>query len=237
MTQFPPFEKWYVFRGGGIGWDISTNEVFDMELNYNRVHLCGQAADAPTLSHVNHGCAFYRFTLSVLRLSGQADKLPVIVPKTLLDTVPVTEGATVTVIGQLRSFNNKSGQGSRLVISVFAHQLAPGGESPFNQIQLSGVLCKTPVLRRTPLGREICDIILAVNRRYGRADYLPCIAWGAVAAQAADMHTGQRLTLEGRVQSRTYTKNEGGVLTERTAYEVSIMRPAEVEEFLVHIPR
>ena len=106
-----------------------------MELNYNRVHLCGQAADIPTLSHVNHGCAFYRFTLSVLRLSGQADKLPVIVPKTLLDAVPVTEGVTVTVIGQLRSFNNKSGQGSRLVISVFAHQLTPGGESPFNQIQ------------------------------------------------------------------------------------------------------
>ena len=188
-----------------------------MELNYNRVHLCGQAADIPTLSHVNHGCAFYRFTLSVLRLSGQADKLPVIVPKTLLDAVPVTEGVTVTVIGQLRSFNNKSGQGSRLVISVFAHQLTPGGESPFNQIQLSGVLCKTPVLRRTPLGREICDIILAVNRRYGRADYL--------------------LTVEGRVQSRAYTKNQDGVLTERTAYEVSIMRPAEIEEFLIHIPR
>jgi len=123
------------------------------------------------------------------------------------------------------------------VISVFAHQLALGGESPFNQIQLSGILCRTPTLRRTPLGREICDIILAVNRRYGRADYLPCIAWGAVAAQAADMRTGQRLTVEGRVQSRVYTKNDNGVLTDRTAYEVSIMRPAEIEEFLVHIPR
>ncbi len=92
------------------------------------------------------------------------------------------------------------------------------------------MLCKTPVLRRTPLGREICDIILAVNRRYGRADYLPCIAWGAVA-QTADMRTGQRLTVEGRVQSRIYTKNDDGVLTDRTAYEVSIMRPAEEEEF------
>ena len=203
-----------------------------MELNYNRVHLCGQAADTPVLSHINHGCAFYRFTLSVLRLSGQADKLPVIVPKALLDAVPVAAGDTVTVIGQLRSFNNKSGQGSRLVISVFAHQLTPGGESPFNQIQLSGVLCKTPVPRRTPLGREICDMILAVNRRYGRADYLPCIAWGAVAQQAACLHTGQRFTAEGRVQSRVYTKNENGVLTDRTAYEVSVMRPAEVEEFL-----
>lgn len=101
-----------------------------MELNYNRVHLCGQAADIPTLSHVNHGCAFYRFTLAVMRLSGQADRLPVIVPQTLLHTVPVAAGATVTVIGQLRSFNNKSGQGSRLVISVFAHQLTLGRREP-----------------------------------------------------------------------------------------------------------
>ena len=208
-----------------------------MELNFNRVHLCGQADGAPTLSHVNHGCAFYRFPLAVLRLSGQADKLQVIVSQAQLEAVPVQAGDTVTVLGQLRSFNNKSGQGSRLVISVFAQQLLSGGEAPFNQIQLSGVLCKQPVLRRTPLGREICDIILAVNRRYGRADYLPCIAWGAVAAQTAEMHTGQRLTAEGRVQSRTYTKNEGGMATERTAYEVSIMRPADIEEFLVHSPR
>lgn len=208
-----------------------------MELNYNRVELRGVAEDAPVLSHVNHGCAFYRFTLSVLRLSGQADKLPVIVPRPLLLLTPVSPGDGVHITGQLRSFNNKSGQGSRLVISVFAHQLTLGGESPFNQIQLSGILCRTPTLRRTPLGREICDIILAVNRRYGRADYLPCIAWGAVAAQAADMRTGQRLTVEGRVQSRVYTKNDNGVLTDRTAYEVSIMRPAEIEEFLVHIPR
>ena len=112
------------------------------------------------------------------------------------------------------------------MISVFAHVLEPGGETPFNLIQLSGILCKPPVLRRTPLGRDICDIILAVNRRYGRADYLPCIAWGAVAQQAAAMNTGDRLTIEGRVQSRTYTKTEDGVSTERVAYEVSVMRPA-----------
>ena len=208
-----------------------------MEHNANQITLRGNLSAPPTFSHENHGKQFYRFFLEVPRLSRVADKLPVIVPKALLDAVPVAAGDTVTVIGQLRSFNNKSGQGSRLVISVFARQLTPGGASPFNQIQLSGVLCKTPVPRRTPLGREICDIILAVNRRCGRADYLPCIAWGAVATQTADMHTGQRLTVEGRVQSRVYTKNENGVLTERTAYEVSIMRPAEIEEFLIHIPR
>ena len=123
------------------------------------------------------------------------------------------------------------------MLTVYARSLQPGLGEPVNRILLAGTLCKPPIYRRTPLGREICDIILAVNRRYGRADYLPCIAWGAVAAQAADMRTGQRLTVEGRVQSRVYTKNDNGVLTDRTAYEVSIMRPAEIEEFLIHIPR
>ena len=188
-----------------------------MELNYNRVELRGTVDDVPALSHVNHGCAFYRFTLSVLRLSGQADKLPVIVPKSLLLLTPLTPGDTVHITGQLRSFNNKSGLGSRLVISVFAQTLTPDGGQP--------------LLRRTPLGREICDMILAVNRRYGRADYLPCIAWGAVAQQTALLHTGQRLTVEGRVQSRIYSKTEDGVTSDRTAYEVSVMRPAEREEF------
>ena len=179
-----------------------------MELNYNRVELCGTVLEAPVLSHVNHGCAFCRFPLSVLRLSGQPDKLQVIAPQPLLDALPVSPGDTVTVTGQLRSFNNKSGQGSRLVISVFAQTLTVGGAGPLNRIQLSGILCKQPVLRRTPLGREICDMILAVNRRYGRADYLPCIAWGAVAQQAACLHTGQRFTAEGRVQSGLYEKRK-----------------------------
>lgn len=202
-----------------------------MELNYNRVELCGTVLEAPVLSHVNHGCAFYRFPLSVLRLSGQPDKLQIIAPQSLLASLPVSPGDTVAVTGQLRSFNNKSGQGSRLVLSVFAQSMTPGGTAPLNRIQLSGILCKQPVLRRTPLGREICDMILAVNRRYGRADYLPCIAWGAVAQQVSLLHTGARLTAEGRVQSRVYSKTENGVTTDRTAYEVSIMRPADRTEF------
>ncbi len=107
--------------------------------------------------------------------------------------------------------------------------MTPGGTAPLNRIQLSGILCKQPVLRRTPLGREICDMILAVNRRYGRADYLPCIAWGAVAQQAACLHTGQRFTAEGPGTEPGLYENENGVLTDRTAYEVSIMRPAEVD--------
>lgn len=202
-----------------------------METNFNRVQLCGTVEDAPVFSHSNHAQTFYKLTLAVARLSGLEDHLAVIVPQQLA-ALPLEEGDTVTVRGSLRSFNNKSGEGSRLVISVFAREVERGGDAPLNMIQLSGVLCKPPVLRRTPLGREICDILLAVNRRYGRADYLPCIAWGAVAQQAAEMTTGERLTVEGRVQSRTYAKVLDGVTTQRTAYEVSIMRPADIEEFL-----
>lgn len=204
-----------------------------MEQNFNRVTLCGTVAEAPVLSHVNHDVPFYRFTLDVERLSGQVDRLHVIASAQQLEAVPLAEGDTVSLTGQLRSFNNKSGEGSRLVISVFARTLEKGGDTPVNIIQLSGILCKTPTARSTPLGREICDITLAVNRRYGRADYLPCIAWGAVAQEVSHLRVGARLTVEGRVQSREYTKTTPTGVIRRTAYEVSIMRPAEVEEFLL----
>ena len=180
-----------------------------MDNNFNRVQLCGTVDSAPALSHVNHGVSFYKFTLAVERLSGLADKLTVIAAQPLLESAAIREGDTVTVRGQLRSFNNKSGQGSRLVISVFAHALEKGGDTPFNLIQLSGILCKPPVLRRTPLGREICDIMLAVNRPYRRADYLPCILWGRCAQEAASYPVGTELLLTGRLQSRNYTKNKG----------------------------
>lgn len=206
-----------------------------MDNNFNRVRLCGRAAGEPALSHINHGEHFYRFPLSVERLSGQEDLLPVILPRRLLEEHPVHTGDTLTLTGQLRSFNNRSGQGPRLVISVFVRELTPGGVAPFNQIQLSGVLCKAPSLRRTPLGREICDLILAVNRRYGRADYLPCIAWGSLAHRCGGMEVGDQLRLTGRLQSRTYTKVSGDRSEERVAFEVSIMSlaaevPTEKEE-------
>ena len=194
-----------------------------MDNNFNRVRLCGRAAGEPELSHINHGESFYRFPLSVERLSGQEDRLPVILPRPLLEAHPVHTGDVLTLTGQLRSFNNRSGQGPRLVISVFVRELIPGGAAPFNQIQLSGILCKTPTLRRTPLGREICDLILAVNRRYGRADYLPCIAWGSLAHRCGAMAVGDPLRLAGRLQSRDYTKEVDGQLQARTAFEVSVM--------------
>lgn len=202
-----------------------------MNDHWNQVTLRGQAASAPALSHVNHNVPFYKFTLNVPRLSGQVDALPVIVSRGQLTGVPFRVGDTLALTGQLRSFNNRSGSGPRLVLSVFAFTLSRSRGEPVNVIRLSGILCKPPILRHTPLGREICDVILAVNRRYGRSDYLPAIAWGNLAQQVADMRTGEKLTAEGRVQSRAYTKAGPGGPEERTAYEVSIMRPAAVEEW------
>lgn len=193
----------------------------------NCVELCGTVAETPMLSHENHGERFYRFALRVERLSGQADLPVVLASGKLLSLCPVERGMPLRVSGQLRSFNNKSGIGSRLVITVFARTLEQGDDMPCNCIRLSGALCKTPVLRRTPLGRSICDMVLAVNRRYGRADYLPCIAWGQTAAQVAAMGVGEWLALEGRVQSRTYLKQLPHGAEERTAYEVSVMRLTE----------
>lgn len=201
-----------------------------MEDARNLVQLRGEAVQEPALSHENHGQRFYRFLLSVQRLSGQADILPVIATgEQLTGLMPLT-GRRLAVEGQLRSFNNKSGQGSRLVISVLARSLAPTCQEDRNDILLRGVICKPPVLRRTPLGRCISDMMLAVNRRYGRSDYLPCIAWGQVAMITGRMAVGDTLALEGRVQSRIYTKVLGGCAQERTAYEVSVMHLLEPEE-------
>lgn len=204
-----------------------------METTKNFVQLCGTAAGEPTPSHENHGQQFCRFPFAVRRLSGQTDTLWVIATMDQLRQLLPLTGRRLAVDGQLRSFNNKSGSGSRLVISVFAQLLVPAGEEDEdrNHIALRGVICKPPVLRRTPLGRCISDMMLAVNRRYGRADYLPCIAWGQVAMITGNMSVGEALSLEGRVQSRAYTKVVEGCAQERTAYEVSIMHLVEDECF------
>ena len=205
-------------------------KVHMMDDTRNMVQLRGTAVSEPVLSHENHGQRFYRFPFAVQRLSGQFDTLQVIAPAEQLEGLPPLEGERLEIRGQLRSFNNKSGQGSRLVISVFAHELEPSEGEDLNNIVLRGVICKPPVLRRTPLGRCISDMMLAVNRRYGRADYLPCIAWGQVAMLTGRMPVGTPLALEGRVQSRIYTKVIDGVPTERTAFEVSVMHLLENEE-------
>ena len=194
----------------------------------NEVLLEGTALEAPVLSHENHGTRFYRFPLEVPRLSGTPDTLPVLLPEPLLDSVQ-TE-APLRVQGQLRSFNNRSGVGNRLVLTVYAQAIQPGTGEPCNRILLSGALCKPPIFRRTPLGRSICDLMLAVSRRYGRADYLPVIAWGQLAVRAARLQVGDPLSLEGRVQSRAYRKVlEDGSIQGRVAYEVSAMHLLEPE--------
>lgn len=191
----------------------------------NEVTLVGVALAAPDYSHTNHGERFCKFPLRVLRLSGQTDELVVIAGETLLRSVPVERGTRLCLQGELRSYNNKSGQGSRLVITVFAYCLESGaGREDQNRILLTGALCKAPVRRRTPLGREICDLMLAVNRRYGRADYIPCIAWGMLAEETGSLAVGDTLAFEGRVQSRIYRKTTERGTEERTAYEVSVMR-------------
>ncbi len=201
-----------------------------MEGSQNYVELWGVAGSDPAFSHENHTRRFDKFPLRVERLSGQSDVPIIVANEALLRTCPVSEGQSLRVTGQLRSFNNKSGQGSKLVITVFAQSIEPGDGTYFNRILLSGALCKKPSLRKTPLGRSICDLILAVNRHYGRADYLPCIAWGQTAMQIAEMDVGDRLTIEGRVQSRTYTKQLETGSEERTAFEVSVMQLVEETE-------
>ena len=189
----------------------------------NQLLLRGPAVGEPTFSHENHGQSFYQFPFLIKRLSGQSDTLQVIATHTQLAHLLPLTGQRLSLEGQLRSFNNKSGTGNRLILSVFPRIILPTADDDYNHITLTGVLCKPPILRRTPLGRCICDMMLAVNRHYGRADYLPCIAWGQVAVLTGEMDTGAVLSLEGRVQSRTYTKFVDGETTERTAYEVSIM--------------
>ena len=190
----------------------------------NRMVLHGRAAHPPAFSHCNHEVEFFSFPLMVSRLSGAADQVNVIAARPLLEGCGwLDRGDEVTVRGEVRTFNNRSGVGSRLVISVFAKELLPEQREDENRLFLSGTLCKPPSLRSTPLGRTICDMILAVNRRYGRADYLPCIAWGSLAHLCGGMEVGGALALDGRLQSRTYTKNLGDHTEERTAFEVSIM--------------
>jgi len=193
----------------------------------NDIILHGRLDGSPHISHSNHGETFWSFPLAVSRLSGTADRLNVLTPDRLMAACPLTAGDQVSVRGEVRSFNNRSGQGSRLVITVLARTLVREEGEDDNRLTLAGTLCKPPVFRCTPLGRNICDMMLAVNRRYGRADYLPCISWGTLAHRCAALSVGDSVKLEGRLQSRTYTKNTGDSVEERTAFEVSVMTMEE----------
>ena len=193
----------------------------------NLVRLCGRQEGPPLYSHSSRGQDFYLLPLGVQRLSGVKDRLQLILRRELLPQAEAIGEGKLAVTGELRSFNNHKGTGPKLVLTVFVRELEPWQGEDLNQVRLQGTLCRPPKLRSTPLGREIADLMLAVNRRCGRSDYLPCICWGALARRAAGWDTGQRLQLEGRLQSREYSKlTEAGCET-RTAYEVSA---AEAEE-------
>ena len=194
----------------------------DESYTNNRAELRGVLAAAPAFSHTSRGERFYVFPLETRRLSGTADTINVIARESLLRSAEVLEAGRLYVAGELRSFNNKSGVGAKLVISLFAREIAFDEGEDMNYVSLEGTVCKPPTLRCTPLGREICDIMLAVNRRCGRSDYLPCICWGRRAREYSQLQVGDRLSLTGRIQSRPYIKLIEGEPVEKVAYEVSI---------------
>ena len=194
-----------------------------MEQQTNQVILRGSLLSLPRFSHENHGKRFYRFTLEVPRLSGTSDFLPIVAEEHLVHSLDPDGGGMIGVRGQVRSHNVRSGGVRHLLIFVFATAIACEDGEPVNDVVLEGPLCREPVYRRTPLGREICDVMLAVPRAFRRADYLPCILWGRTAAEGAQRHVRDVIRLTGRLQSRNYTKMTDQGPQERTAYEVSAL--------------
>lgn len=194
----------------------------DMIPENNYAKLCGVMAAGPVYSHSSRGQDFYSFPLEIQRLSGNTDTVNVILRREQLAALETEAAEKLCVVGQLRSFNNRRGEGAKLVITVFAKELFFCDEEDANLVRLSGTLCKAPNLRTTPMGRDICDLMLAVNRRYGRSDYLPCICWGVKAREAAAWGVGTELKLEGRIQSRNYIKLTEDGPVEKTAFEVSV---------------
>lgn len=187
----------------------------------NRAELCGTVVSPPRYSHDSRGIRFFTFPLETRRLSGTSDTLNIILRESMLDPDLIRDGGRVRVVGELRSFNNRSGVGNRLILTIFARDLLPGDGEDENHIILTGTVCKAPTLRVTPMGREICDIILAVGRRYRRSDYIPVIAWGRQAQEVSESTVGTQLVVRGRLQSRAYTKVIDGESFERLAFEVS----------------
>ena len=200
-----------------------------MEQLTNQAILRGTLLSLPEFSHENHGKAFYRFYLEVPRLSGAVDILPVITDVRTLDSFDLSGGEMLTVTGQIRSHNIHTEERRRLLVFVFAVSIVAEDGIPLNEVVVEGPVCREPTYRRTPLGREICDLMLAVPRPFHRADYLPCILWGRTAQEGAQLHTRDRIRITGRLQSRIYTKITEHGAEERTTYEISALS-AELSE-------
>ncbi len=190
--------------------------------NNNHVLLKGKIKELPTYSHTVMGEGFFEMYVEVERLSEEVDILPVTISERLISDFKI--GEQIGISGQFRSYNKLEDNRSKLMLTIFVKELIdPTEMSEINQIFLMGYICKEPIYRTTPFGREICDVLLAVNRAYNKSDYLPCIAWGRNARFVRDLEVGEKLEVQGRIQSRRYQKHhEDGSVDSRVAYEISL---------------
>lgn len=198
----------------------------------NKVYLSGTIESEPVFSHELYGEGFYEFTLRVPRLSEQSDVIPITISERLLGEKNLIKGTKISFYGQFRSFNKLVGEKSKLMLTVFVRDfLDEDEEANPNVTELTGYVCKQPMYRTTPFNREICDLLIAVNRAYDKSDYIPCIAWGRNARFVKEMAVGQKLSLSGRIQSREYTKKlPDGSSEIRVAYELSVNKIFMEEE-------
>lgn len=194
-----------------------------MEHTANQITLRGSLVSLPQFSHENHGRRFFRFFLEVPRLSGATDTLPVIAEEGILMSLDLADGEMLTIAGQVRSHNVRTDGKRHLLIFVFANAILCEDGEPINDVLLEGPICRVPTYRRTPLGREISDVMLAIPRAFRRADYLPCILWGRTALEVSHCRIRDILQIRGRLQSRLYTKVTESGSEERTAYEISAL--------------
>ncbi len=196
-------------------------------LENNSIYISGKIIEECEFSHEVYGEGFYLFKISSERLSDNEDILPITISERLIDRQSLTIDTRVEVIGQLRSYNNYGNKKNKLVLTIFAREinlLEENTEQNPNQIFLNGFICKPPVYRKTPFGREISDILVAVNRAYNKSDYIPCIAWGRNARYLSNLSVGENIKIWGRVQSRKYQKKVEDAVEERIAYELSISK-------------
>ena len=201
----------------------------DKIIENNQVTIMGKVATEFSFSHEVFGEGFYMVELEVKRLSNSEDRIPLMISERLIDVTQDYTGEYIMVHGQFRSYNRHEEQKNRLVLSVFVREISFMEEEPdgtkTNSIWLDGYICKEPIYRKTPLGREIADLLLAVNRPYGKSDYIPCICWGRNARYASGFEVGEHVQLLGRIQSREYVKRISDTETEkRVAYEVSVSK-------------
>ena len=190
--------------------------------NNNHVLLKGKIKELPTYSHTVMGEGFFEMFVEVQRLSEEIDILPVTISERLIGDFNL--GDEIGIVGQFRSYNKIEDSKSKLMLTIFVKELVDPNEiTEINQIYLVGYICKEPIYRTTPFGREICDVLLAVNRAYNKSDYLPCIAWGRNARFVRDLAVGEKLEVQGRIQSRKYQKRIDENTTEtKVAYEISL---------------